>query len=344
MPTATPTVTEQIPLGLPVPALTPHAIISSMPKWKDNIAFIERDPHVCNSLVTGYPRFIIHKSIQLVRTLCNPGNLNLTAPLAYIDSLSVYMNLIQLQTICERKFGTPSERSLLFPSAKLPMHAAFTFSSIQLHLRQLRLLIQIRILNLNPEKRPSRPSPSASRNSSSAHPSPTQTPGRGQRNASTSTSSCSPRTRSPSPRPSGNTLGWAYRVAWPRRAWIGLRRGGTPSPLDFGIGSSTSRWGWVRRFLRRSSTLPRLNREIGNMSATRGTSPPNRWPSSNGPSVSVSRTSSFAIGRKSRRRRVRRIRLRRPRLRMGPGRVTSSRLALKASTLRKTTFSCSLRV
>lgn len=85
--TTTTTATEQIALGLPVPAFTPHTIVSSMPEWKDNVGFKEGDPRVCDSIVTGYPRFIIHKSVQLVRTLGNPGNLNLTAPLAYINSL-----------------------------------------------------------------------------------------------------------------------------------------------------------------------------------------------------------------------------------------------------------------
>ena len=89
MPTATTTttVTEQIALGLPVPAFTPHTIVSSMPEWKDNVGFKEGDPRVRDSIVTGYPRFIIHKSIQLVRTLCNHSNLNLIAPFAYVNSL-----------------------------------------------------------------------------------------------------------------------------------------------------------------------------------------------------------------------------------------------------------------
>ncbi|KDQ13299.1 hypothetical protein BOTBODRAFT_33634 [Botryobasidium botryosum FD-172 SS1] len=76
-------------LGSSVPAYTPHAISVSLPKWRDNVGYEEGDPRVIDSMVTGYPRFFIHKSIQ------------------------------QLQTICERKFGTPTELCLLFPSAKI---------------------------------------------------------------------------------------------------------------------------------------------------------------------------------------------------------------------------------
>ncbi|KIY50467.1 PLP-dependent transferase, partial [Fistulina hepatica ATCC 64428] len=57
-------------LGLPVPPSTPHAISVSLPTWRDNVAYEEGDPRVANAMVTGYPRFFIHRSIQRLAAFC----------------------------------------------------------------------------------------------------------------------------------------------------------------------------------------------------------------------------------------------------------------------------------
>lgn len=58
-------------LGLSVPPHTPHAISVSLPTWRDNVGYEEGEARVVNSMVSGYPRFFIHLSIQKVRTLPN---------------------------------------------------------------------------------------------------------------------------------------------------------------------------------------------------------------------------------------------------------------------------------
>ncbi len=67
MATMTTTVTAT-KLGEAVPHL-PHAISVSLPTWQDNIDYEEGAPRVVDSMKTGYPRFFIHRSIQLVRKL-----------------------------------------------------------------------------------------------------------------------------------------------------------------------------------------------------------------------------------------------------------------------------------
>ena len=54
-------------LGNSVPPYTPHAISVSLPTWRDNVGYEEGEKRVVDSMVTGYPRFFIHKSIQKVR-------------------------------------------------------------------------------------------------------------------------------------------------------------------------------------------------------------------------------------------------------------------------------------
>lgn len=58
-------------MGSPVPAFTPHAVSVSLPTWEDNIGYEEGDKRVVDAMVTGYPRFFIHRSIQKVRPLMN---------------------------------------------------------------------------------------------------------------------------------------------------------------------------------------------------------------------------------------------------------------------------------
>ncbi|KAI5122114.1 hypothetical protein M0805_002236 [Coniferiporia weirii] len=76
-------------LGQSVPPFTPHAISVSLPTWRDNVGYEENEKRVVDAMVTGYPRFFIHKTIQ------------------------------KLAGICEKKFGSSGERCLLCPSKKV---------------------------------------------------------------------------------------------------------------------------------------------------------------------------------------------------------------------------------
>ncbi|KAI0266127.1 PLP-dependent transferase [Gloeopeniophorella convolvens] len=78
----------QDPLGDPIPAFTEHAISVSLPTWQDNVGYEEGEARVAAAMQTGYPRFFIHQSIK------------------------------KLSSALEQQFGSPSERSLLFPSRK----------------------------------------------------------------------------------------------------------------------------------------------------------------------------------------------------------------------------------
>ena len=54
-------------LGRAIPD-SQHAVSVSLPQWKDVIAYEEKNPEVMNKLQSGYPRFVIHKTIlALVR-------------------------------------------------------------------------------------------------------------------------------------------------------------------------------------------------------------------------------------------------------------------------------------
>ncbi|OAX35922.1 PLP-dependent transferase [Rhizopogon vinicolor AM-OR11-026] len=76
-------------LGSAVPAFTQHAISVSLPTWADNVGYEEGDKRVVDAMVSGYPRFFIHLSIQ------------------------------KLARICEQRFGVNDERCLLCPSKKI---------------------------------------------------------------------------------------------------------------------------------------------------------------------------------------------------------------------------------
>lgn len=91
----------QIPLGSSVPALTNHAISVSLPQWDDNIAYEEGDPRVTSRMVTGYPRFFIHRSIQ------------------------------KLQSLLLSKFGHEGEACMLFPSPRVASEARDFLASRQ---------------------------------------------------------------------------------------------------------------------------------------------------------------------------------------------------------------------
>ncbi|TBU43878.1 PLP-dependent transferase [Dichomitus squalens] len=89
MSTTTLTQTGQQPLGSAVPPFTAHAISVSLPTWRDNVGYEEGEKRVVDAMVSGYPRFFIHLSIQ------------------------------KLAKICEQKFGVPGEASLLCPTRRI---------------------------------------------------------------------------------------------------------------------------------------------------------------------------------------------------------------------------------
>ncbi|EMD35676.1 hypothetical protein CERSUDRAFT_116407 [Gelatoporia subvermispora B] len=80
---------SQVALGGSVPPLTAHAISVSLPTWNDNVGYEKGEKRVVDAMVTGYPRFFIHRSIQ------------------------------KLARICEQKFGANGERCLLCPTRKV---------------------------------------------------------------------------------------------------------------------------------------------------------------------------------------------------------------------------------
>ncbi|KAF3061993.1 Cystathionine gamma-synthase [Daldinia childiae] len=53
-----------IELGDSIPPNTAHAVSVSLPTWRSNIGYEEGEQWVLGVMVTGYPRFFIHKSIQ----------------------------------------------------------------------------------------------------------------------------------------------------------------------------------------------------------------------------------------------------------------------------------------
>ncbi|KAI0098815.1 pyridoxal phosphate-dependent transferase [Nemania sp. FL0031] len=53
-----------IELGDSIPPNTAHAVSVSLPTWKANVGYEEGEQWVLDTMVTGYPRFFIHKAIQ----------------------------------------------------------------------------------------------------------------------------------------------------------------------------------------------------------------------------------------------------------------------------------------
>lgn len=72
-------VETQVALGLSVPACTPHAVSVSLPTWGDNVGYEEGEKRVVDKMISGYPRFFIHLSIQKVSPNFLDLNLSLTA-------------------------------------------------------------------------------------------------------------------------------------------------------------------------------------------------------------------------------------------------------------------------
>ena len=53
-----------IPLGLPVPPHTPHAISVSLPTWSEILAY--KEGNVNDAMLNGYPRLFIQLNIRKV--------------------------------------------------------------------------------------------------------------------------------------------------------------------------------------------------------------------------------------------------------------------------------------
>ncbi|OBZ67848.1 putative cystathionine gamma-synthase [Grifola frondosa] len=83
---------QRLTLGTSVPPFTAHAISVSLPTWDDNVGYERGEKRVVDAMVSGYPRFFIHLSIQ------------------------------KLARICEQKFGVQDERCLLCPTRKIAEH------------------------------------------------------------------------------------------------------------------------------------------------------------------------------------------------------------------------------
>ncbi|KAI6040911.1 pyridoxal phosphate-dependent transferase [Pisolithus marmoratus] len=74
-------------LGVPLPS-TLHAIAVSYPQWNDVVGLRKGESAIVNAMMTGYPRFYIHRSVQ------------------------------KLIAICQEKFGLDGEMCLLCPTEK----------------------------------------------------------------------------------------------------------------------------------------------------------------------------------------------------------------------------------
>ncbi|KAK7943238.1 cystathionine gamma-synthase [Apiospora aurea] len=75
-------------LGESIPSDTAHAVSVSLPTWQANVGYEEGQQWVVDKMVTGYPRFFIHKSIQALAS----------------DITS--------------RFGQPQQQAMLFPTRK----------------------------------------------------------------------------------------------------------------------------------------------------------------------------------------------------------------------------------
>ncbi|KAG6902190.1 hypothetical protein C0995_003286 [Termitomyces sp. Mi166 len=107
----TSTITTDLPLGASVPPYTPHAISVSLPTWRDNVGYEEGEKRVVDSMVSGYPRFFIHLSIQ------------------------------KLARIFEHKYGRNGERCMLFATKKVAEQCRSFMQNYSVNSRLMSLLI-----------------------------------------------------------------------------------------------------------------------------------------------------------------------------------------------------------
>lgn len=103
-------VQQNITLGLPVPPL-PHAISVSLPTWRDNVGYEEGEKRVVDVMVSGYPRFFIHLSIQ------------------------------KLARIFAQKYGVNGEQCMLFPTQKVAEQCQSFMQTRSVNARLMHLLI-----------------------------------------------------------------------------------------------------------------------------------------------------------------------------------------------------------
>jgi cystathionine gamma-synthase len=59
-----------LPLGAPIPDAS-HAVSVSMPLWEDVVRYEEGDLATMNALASGYPRFVIHSSVEQLFRMCS---------------------------------------------------------------------------------------------------------------------------------------------------------------------------------------------------------------------------------------------------------------------------------
>ncbi|KAK2750911.1 hypothetical protein FQN55_001483 [Onygenales sp. PD_40] len=111
---------KQVAVGGAIPPETDHAVSVSLPTWRANVGYEEGEKWVTEAMVTGYPRFFIHKSIQA------------------------------LVAEVVRRFGSPDESATLFPSKRTAARCAdFMISRLPAEDAQ-----KIRIVNLVPPQQP----------------------------------------------------------------------------------------------------------------------------------------------------------------------------------------------
>ena len=94
-------------LGHPLPD-SPHAVSVALPRWRDVVAYEEKDPACRDALQTIYPRFGLH---PLIRALVQPSELAGTTVWPYPTEAAAQAALAH----CQRK--APESRSELIAIA-----------------------------------------------------------------------------------------------------------------------------------------------------------------------------------------------------------------------------------
>ncbi|KAI0597177.1 pyridoxal phosphate-dependent transferase [Biscogniauxia sp. FL1348] len=135
-----------IDLGDSIPPNTAHAVSVSLPTWKSNVGYEEGEKWVVDKLITGYPRFFIHKSIQafcadIVAKYGHPGQQAMLFPtrrtagrcLDFIREKapqSAQTDLSVLHLVLDSSKKTPDSLHLLSPtiSAVLFLENAYPFA------------------------------------------------------------------------------------------------------------------------------------------------------------------------------------------------------------------------
>ncbi|KAM6493603.1 Pyridoxal phosphate-dependent transferase [Amanita muscaria] len=102
---------SSIPLGLPVPPHTPHAISVSLPTWSETVAYKEGIKHINDALLNGYPRMFIQ------------------------------LNVRKLSSLLEQKYGINGERCMLFPTYKVAEQCQLFMQARSVGARIVGLLI-----------------------------------------------------------------------------------------------------------------------------------------------------------------------------------------------------------